>query len=556
MKLVDNSKWILVIGIACILLKIFIIDIDLPNYRIASYQPLDEIYYVTKAMNLYKTGSLDNFDKPGIMASPIITNVFTYFTLLVFGNNYTGLRFSSILFALISVCFFYLTLKKVTKNNLFLLAGILLLVFNYPFTLSNIVVEPTIARMAAALTSLYLLMLWAEKNRDTFLSIFTLTTICVLLWLFTYPTNAFVVLALTIVVFFAGNVSYKVRIKRTIPISVGILFSILIFYVFCLFFGNNFYDTFLAGHDGKVGFILTEYGDRVGFSIGKIFTNCFYIFKANIFRFNPLLLFLFILSTLVVLKSKWKNFLNKDEMIPWIFYSCFILQTFFINDTPQRKLIFLLPFVIFVVIQFFETTNENKKRSISNVILTIVSLLILTSVALGQKYFTMAINKELLFLSVIGLICVCWYFFIKKHTIPIISIFAILLLTESYNTYRFSLKNVTKHYKETFIYLDKLKNKKFIGGFSMGFVLYNTNTAYFNFYNYAGHHQNKSLRDKIEKMAIESSEIDYMIGYEPDSLDILNPRFEKKEILMPVEITVSSGVIVNRNVILYVEKDN
>lgn len=142
----------------------------------------------------------------------------------------------------------------------------------------------------------------------------------------------------------------------------------------------------------------------------------------------------------------------------------------------------------------------------------------------------------------------------------IISIFVLLFSIEVYNTYNISLKNMTKNYKETFQYLgNKLENVKFIGGYSLGFTLYSSNTAYINFFSYGskGNRFNDQLLiEKTKKLAIESKEIDYMIAYELDNVEIWNPQFKKLEVIMPVEKTVYNGIIANRNVVLYIEKEN
>ena len=332
-KFMKHSLWILAIGIFLILLKVLIIDIDLPSFSIAAYQPFDEVYYIDYAMNLYKTGSVFNYDKPSVFGSkPIITNIVTYFCLLIFGNNYTGLRFSSIIFAVTSICFLYLILKRISNNKLFLFAGILLFSINYPFTLSNIVVEPTIARMAMALISLYLMILWTEKENVSFHSIFILTVICTLLWLFVYATNAFAILALFIVILINGNVTFKMRAKRIIPFFIGILLSVTIYCILCFSSGESIYEAIRR---------IRVHEDSISLSIQPIINNLLNIFrKANIFRLNPLILYLFILSLTIVFIKNIKYFFKNINIIPWIFYTCFILQTLFINDFPERKLIY------------------------------------------------------------------------------------------------------------------------------------------------------------------------------------------------------------------------
>jgi 4-amino-4-deoxy-L-arabinose transferase-like glycosyltransferase len=543
-KIINQPSLPLICGIIIVLLKVLIIDIDLPNWKIAYYQPLDEAYYVYKVINLFHTGSLDNLDKTGVFGVPIFTNVVTYFSLLIFGNNYTGLRFSSLVFAIISVVFFYLILKKMTQKKLLIWTGVLLLAINYPFTLSNIVVEPTIARIATGLITLYLLMRWSGKGEYSNKSVFVLSTVCTLLWIFTYPTNVFVLLALSIIVFTYGDDKLINRIKRLIPLLSGILLSTLVYYLFCMLMGDNLLET--ASRSGQ------QYGNRVGFTLQSLYWNFMNIFRANIFRFNALLLFLSIVSIPVIIRKQRRS-MFQIPMIPFIFYTCFIIQCFFINDYPQRKLIFLLPFVILLIIQFFELTMDDSSRLVRNSILLGISFIVFFLLnkhgkGMGQFLF-----------SITGMLCVIVFMLIKKYRkFSLCAIISLLLIIECYSTYKYTLKSMTKYYKEAFQSLDKYKNKKIIGGFAYGFTLYNTNTAYYNLYRYNkinnNYHNDPDLQAKVQKLAKESSDIDYTISYETDSVDFKYGNFERVEIIIPKEILISSTSIKRGNMVLYREK--
>jgi 4-amino-4-deoxy-L-arabinose transferase-like glycosyltransferase len=188
-------NFVLLTGLIILGFKLLIIDVDPPKHDISRYQPIDETYYVYPAYNYYESTDFFGEDDVMVFGNPIITNVATYFSLLVFGDNYLGLRFSSLLFSMIAFVFFVLILKKLTNNFRLQLAATLFFTLNFSFTTANIIVEPTIARIMAALIALYLVIDWNEKKESKTSNIIWQSALIGLLFLFSYPTNAFIVLA-------------------------------------------------------------------------------------------------------------------------------------------------------------------------------------------------------------------------------------------------------------------------------------------------------------------------------------------------------------------------
>jgi hypothetical protein len=100
----------LLLGSVLILSKVFFIELDPPKFDIAFYQPVDELYYVTAGYNQFEFNSVFNEDKISVFGSPWLSNLVTFGTLNIFGDNYYGLRMSSIFFSLI-FCFLFFSIS-------------------------------------------------------------------------------------------------------------------------------------------------------------------------------------------------------------------------------------------------------------------------------------------------------------------------------------------------------------------------------------------------------------------------------------------------------------
>jgi len=338
----NNTKSIIwntyIFGCIILILKLLIIDIDTPPWEITQYSPIDEYYYVLNAYNYFEQGNPFGADHPILFGNPALTNFITYFSLEVFGDNYLGLRFSSFLFGLISYSLIFVLLKQSKVHAYSICAVLLFTVFNFTFSNASYIVEPSILRICSALFSVYCIVLW-KRNTSKDIHIIGQATVLSTLLLFSYPTNAFVLLAAYILLVFnrekfSLNTFRKERIgeigKRTIYFGLGVGLSLVVYYGFNRWFGIDLLDNSVSRS--------SKYSNRLALNVKDILKYFLFSIRANIFVINPLLL-LIAGVTIYNLKIRQIKEWSVVKYISFIFLLSFFLQSLFINDFPERKLI-------------------------------------------------------------------------------------------------------------------------------------------------------------------------------------------------------------------------
>jgi hypothetical protein len=528
-----NKNYIILylIGLFLLIIKIYLIEIDPPKWDIAYYQPVDEQYYVYPALNLFETGSIINNDKIVIFGNPWLTNFATYVSLVIFGDNFYGLRLSSLFFSLVAFSFFFLILKRLTSNIFIFLPLILFFALNYNYSLASTIVEPTIARAAVMLASIYIFIKYKSYNNNA-KWIFT-GIIVSSLWLFVYPTNAFLVLSVFIylVLDFMTNKkvrSYKKLIKSGGLIILGLLLTLILYGVFSYTLRENPFNFLDRGQ---------HYSDRVGLTIKGILMNIFNLSKSNLFLFNPAFLLIVVISLITVSYKTITSKVNHTLLIIYSFCIAFILQSFFINDFSQRKLIILLPLLLFIIATWVDDLIKNSfKKDVllkisggSLVLFFIVVFLNLTEILVLNKINLILSFAILPFILAIQLNR-------KKIKVSFLWTFVLLVFIEVINTYHFSLKNKTYHYKEASIKLQEFKSANFIGGFSMGFRVNNDIKTYYNPYLYYG--EKELLFKRMDSLAKSNNIVDYTIGYDIAQKDMKKIGFIPYDTLMKKEETI------------------
>ncbi|MDT0686579.1 ArnT family glycosyltransferase [Autumnicola psychrophila] len=542
-----RTKGVFLLGLLIMLLKLFIIDMDPPVWKETLYQPIDEPYYVYPAYNYFETGDLFMADNAVVFGNSILLNVITYFSLDIFGDNYMGLRFSSILFGIIALFFFVLLLISVTSNVKLRYAVVLCFVLNFSFTTANIILEPTMVRMMAAIFCLWLVVRWKEKQAEVGKSLIWKSALICLLFLFSYPTNAFLVLAAYIALVLTKTpwqqenvkwINFNDFWKGSIYFGIGGLISLFIYFLINLSLDVDMLsDIFDRG---------SKYEGRTGFNPRGLVVNFFKLVLANSFRFNPLWLVVSVLAIAGVFLSKWKRF-SFTVFATLLFVGSFMLQTIFVNDFPWRKLIILLPFLLLLVANGCEAiwdnrNNINKKRLIS---ITASSLLVLMLLIYWEQVF---FNSHLvpLVTTALGIILI-FYAIVRKvnsKTVPVV-LFVLLLLPEIYYTMQHYLINPTYHYKNMYKSLSKYDGYNFIGGSSMGFRVYNQTVPLLSKYLY--YDRMDEYWNDTEKLS-HNGQKDYSIDYDFLEEEYRKIGFKPVKLLMPAENSVS-----DKDIILYEE---
>jgi hypothetical protein len=406
--------------------RLIYLDADFPVWNFSYYCEIDELHYTLTAFNWVEGG----YSPTGVPLAPegsyfsLIHQLVTALTLFIFGDNYYGLRVPSIIAGFAIYTSFYVILLK--RFGLLASATFsLLLISNISFVMATRIAEPTIFRMAAASLLILYYFYFSLKSPLNGLIAGILTGVA---WCFFYPTNAFLALFSFLIVGFFTDGD---KLKTLFFYAVGLSVSILIF----------FFISSLLGADWESIYSMSKLiSARVSVSPSEGMIDHFKsIGDATYFRVDPLLFYVSIGASIFVILATAlrKNLFHKVDLIILIFLICFILQTLFINDYPQRKLVFILPGIFYLII------------------LTINIL---------QQFFS---QIRLAYF----LVCALGVFYCLVE----ISRFSLTSFQQIYASPRYDYKLAMKN-------LSDLNGERVIGGWTYGFRLYNSYKPYLNIY--------------------------------------------------------------------------
>ncbi len=530
LKLIKSKRY-LVLFTFFIFSRVIFLDSDLPSFDIFNYQPIDEFWYNNAAFNLFRFGDIEHKILPYVESDSLPTNIFqnllTFITLKTFGNNYFGLRMSSVIASLGIFGLFYLTLQnyisksqqrdvwKSTISQFVVFGCAVYLAFDFPFLLASRVSEPTIFRMLSLAILMYFFSSsFAHKHIGLPWFTFASGFIAFSAVLYVYPSNAFLIPAIWGICIYANwNRSIKRLAFYTFLFVIGGIICILSYeYTLRLFYGKSYIDQ-LAVYTGFVERVnLPNSVNTTGPSfIKKSLTNIFGIVSTNIFRFNPILLITWLAALPIVIVNVYKKYLLNQAFLLLILIFFFI-QLIFINDYYYRKLVFLLPLVLLTIasgLNLFLFSLQNRRAVFGyRIYLFVVSLFVVIvffmncvpkfigkDVLLHQKYIiAFALIGQLGFLT----------FARKKLTLNLFSNFMLVLLIvpSLYFAGRYIFINPTFTYKKTMNDLSQYVNGKLmVGGMSTGFRLYNNYFSVIDGYGYKNTEEGKKkyavLLDKI-----------------------------------------------------------
>jgi hypothetical protein len=553
-KLKFSYVFYIVFGLT--LLKILLIDIDPPQWSVAFYQPIDESYYAYRALNLYEYGNAFFTDESiRVYGAPMLTNTMTYIFLHIFGDNYFGFRFSSIFFSTVTVVLFYFILTRITKNKFLLIGLPCFLAFNFNFSLASIFVEPTISRIAIMMVAIFVT---SRLNRPMkqLRSVFLWGVCSAILVIITYPTNAFMLagagLSLLILVFQGLVMPKSKRVKNLIVVGFtygfGVILGVGIFLILTNSFGINELANFSQRNE--------VFSYRVSNSWELIGNNLTNIGWANLFTFNPTLFVLTASSIFFVWVRQPKSW-STELTIGYCFLLALLIQTAFLNDYAQRKLIIVLPLALLVMAGAIEniTSEANFFSKRKKIVLKILGLMIMIGVAFVFVNTFIPEYKQM----TTTLSFICMYMFVIIGSMQIVLgrprlVFIILSVTlisipEIINIKSYFIENRTYHYRNAFIKLREYDGKEFVGGFSMGFRLYNNIRASLNLYTYD---RNPDLFwVKTGELAKANPDKTYSIGYKSQDEEY------KKIGFYPIKVLIKADEAVdNADIVIYEERSN
>lgn len=511
-----------------IITRFVFLERDLPPWNITYYQPIDEYYYTIPAFNMYHYGSASHqiikyIESDGIGTYSILQNIFTYVTLLLFGNNYYGLRMASIIASFSIFLIMYFLLKDINETNnrnnyILLLISLFYLIIDFQYLNASIVAEPTIYRLFALFFLIfivkYLLDKPMTKGISTLMGLLS-SSACI----FVYPSNFFIIPAVAFYVLLfevlRSKKSYKESFFKLPFFTLGIIVSIIIY----CFIHYLIYDINPFKVDSNNFNIFSE---RIAINYSGVTNNLLNIFKTNIFRFNYSLLFMLFISLPIfftkVLKEKKREDLLFFSICLWFFVQCI-----FLNDYPQRKLIFILPIVIllifksYIFIDAFRNKIFNSRLNLYFYQLYFISISILIIIYLPRAFNSDEILKKLNIIILLVTLVVFYLLLFQKNKINkfiVISYIPLLFFTNLWLDIKYVYYNPTFKYKNAMLALSSDINGKVIaGGWSHAMRLYNTSIPLLNPYKYRYipkkwvQYQNYIEQLKRDKI------IDYGIGY-------------------------------------------
>lgn len=494
---------------------------DLPPFNVTSYIPLDEFYYTIPAFNLFHYGEtihtvIPQF-KESLIPTNILENTVTGISLIIFGNNYYGLRMASVFAALLIFILMFLILRQMLKDNiaagnqfiqnnktnghLLLFLSLAYLLTDFSFLVAGRVAEPTIFRTLAMVSIVYIsLLIFLQKDIcKPWLTVFMGFAAAASV-VFVYIYNLFVFCALAVsITIFAFKQDCKGALKQVFLFLVG---TVLCIFVYQIVAASVYHCNLVEIYQH-----LVPFGNRMSIDISgtdrivSYAANLFLIFLTNIFRFNSSLLFIFLISVPVFV---WKVMTQKNNMEILILNLLIflILQSTVINDYSMRKLIILLPLVILIIatsaqclFPFTEALKSRSNRFGYFILYVITSFIAAIGVAVAYLNPSISSNSvspgisgilNLVTLIIIG-VAIILYLAANMH-LPRLMVYILtilLFIPNLYLDYSQVFSNRTYYFRDAMIAMGQTINDKVTaGGCSYGFRLYNSSIPVLDSYIY------------------------------------------------------------------------
>lgn len=347
------------------LLRIIHLDLDLPGFGIAFYQPIDEGIYSRMALNLYNSGNLYSNGAYALTTSPTFrTNVFgniaQFLSMKLLGDNYYGFRFPYFLAALgmavLLLKIVNMILKEsqmIQKNRKIILIGAAAyIIFDFSFLMGSRVVENSILRALIVVIMIGGFLKYYQHEKKCYFIIGFCAVFSIFL---VYFSNVFVMVPL-LVLFLNQLIRKQFQKAKKMFIFMFLggmsVFAYAEFYYICVWKEGalrNFFES------------IFSYSNRIGGGGGNIFSNFVsntgWFWGANIFFFSFILLFLMLLAlffnTVYAVKRNDEKCLFVVSFVWGLF-----LQSVFTSDYIERKCLSIFPVVIINVIYLMVILKE------------------------------------------------------------------------------------------------------------------------------------------------------------------------------------------------------
>jgi hypothetical protein len=514
-----------------IFVRVLYLDRDLPPYDETKFGQKDEQAYNFTSLNLYHFGSIskpidDSFRIQGSIKF-ILNNAFTYATLVIFGNNYYGLRAGAVLASLLVFLLFFrllgldaMTIPENKKKYIQFIIGSAL-VLDFGFLVASRNAAPTIFRcfyMMLVLT--YIVYLARKPWPRQRLHFLLLGVFCSLLIFFSYLTNAFILAGAFL--FIVGRGLAEREIKKTL-VAISLL---LTGFLIGAIIANWIYVSFNGfGIRDSVSNMYTVYNARVidlkrsTSGISPVATllragirKTVSLFSSNLFTLNFTFLFLIVLSCGNTILMMFRRKLRNDvQLLAFAMIVAYALQAFFYNPDSSKWIVLMLPVCLLAVVanvidKYVNWSRENLPGTGMSSLISL-GFVCLAGGLLAFRFLYVGLDPEfqiLVFLSFAIMLAVIgiWHYriaFFKKKVLPILLV--LTLAPNAFLSVKYCIVNPEFHYRDACIAMNEIiGDKNMAGVWSDGFRLYTSGNSFFPWYQVQNKERHrKGLTDIFER---------------------------------------------------------
>lgn len=487
------QKIICALLILLFFIRIINIEADIPQNYLVNYLSIDEGIYGNLALNLQNWGSLMyplKVSGVGLRHNPqillnIIGNLIIYIFMFIFGDNYYGFRLGIVFIAFLTLVFIILSVIKLKKNYgiknyYFEILALLFLDISFIFYSASRVVEPTIFRLFFSAIILWMFVSIKKNSLKSFLIAF-FTTVSIFL---VYINNTFLVLGALIYILILFLMKQKKEaIQNIIYGIIGIVSGILLseIYYFVVWRTEAFKNLFeiIKSFNSDSNYTIVADNTEVSYTFYLL------IYIKRVIKFISSNLFFYslpIFSLVTASLYNIKNFLKNKKREYFFCLSMIIalfIQTLVSEDFINRKSIVLLPFIIFICIDYL-ILYQRKEVSLSLYDVGEITFIILCIVV--QKiylpfsgYGGFNTNDKVIMILYVLIPTIIFLISISRRWSYklLITMFLMVSLGNALFIYRYYFRNIYFYDKEMMLSLNKYGNKIILGEYINGYTLYN-----------------------------------------------------------------------------------
>lgn len=349
---------IILLGVLYFGSRVLYLDADIPRWKVSAHTSLDEAYYSVFAFEMAEgiPDQIKPYSYYDHLAPLTLLSQFTVLsTLSVFGDNYYGLRMSSVFAGAGCLAFLYLILRR-RFGVLTAAAGVALLGSINGFVFATKYVAPNIYGILGFMFVSYLMTrnlnpeYWQPKR---LLLLGMLSSLSVLL---SYPTSLFFLAGAFLLICTLSFCSDQPK-KWQPPLLffTGAILGIILFFIFIYSTINVHWAEVNSAYIPKR---MKEFYANFWYKFKYTFVN-FYeepvffhdLFFADISMVSLSIFGLYGVSLLGWI-TKTKKQLTENQAIDLMMFSMlffFILQMLITNRLPEQKLSYVLPLIIYAI---------------------------------------------------------------------------------------------------------------------------------------------------------------------------------------------------------------